>query len=58
MAWKYDDERCVCEEKSEEHVSFDRNLNMDVRRRRKEKINAGHTDVYDMIKNYESKMSV
>ena len=32
MSWKYDDEHCVCEVESEEHMLLDYNLYMDVRK--------------------------
>ena len=42
MSWKYDGMRCVCGDvESEKHVLLDCNLYVDVRRRWKEKMNAG-----------------
>ena len=53
-SWKYDDERCVMVMWSQKkHVLFDCNLDMDVRRRWKEKMDAEHADVYDAIKGYD-----
>ena len=46
MSWRYDDEHCVCGEvESYEHVLLDCNLNMDVRRRWKEKLASVNVDV-------------
>ena len=54
MVWKYDDEQCICVDvESEEHVWFDCNLYIDVRRRWKEKMNAKHADLYDVIQCYD-----
>ena len=58
--WKYDDEYCVCGEvESEEHVLFDCNLYMDMRKRGwKEKFASVNVDVYNAIKGYEAKIIV
>ena len=54
MTWKYDEIHCVCGDvESEKHVLLDCNLYVDVRRRRKEKMDAEHADMYEDIQGYE-----
>ena len=54
MAWKYDEDWCVCGDvESQKHVLFYCNFYVDVRRRWKEKMDTEHFDVYEAIKGYE-----
>ena len=51
MSFQYDYMRCVCGDvESEKHVLLDCNINVDVRRRWKEKVNV---DMYEAIIGYE-----